>query len=98
MVFPGVLAFHVFGSAGLSIINISVMSALADVADEDQAASEKHRDQCGRDRAFRSGLLVSPIARVARSGIDPGQHRLDRRGDDFGETHHHLPGELFVCR
>ena len=35
-VFPGVLAFHVLGSAGISIINISVMSALADVADENE--------------------------------------------------------------
>lgn len=35
-VFPGVLLFHVFGSAGLSIANISVMSALADVADENE--------------------------------------------------------------
>ncbi len=36
LVFPGVLLFHVFGSAGLSIANISVMSALADVADENE--------------------------------------------------------------
>ncbi len=35
-VFPGVLAFHVVGAAGLSVINISVMSALADVADENE--------------------------------------------------------------
>ena len=34
--FPGVLFFHVFGSASLSILNISVMSALADVADENE--------------------------------------------------------------
>ena len=34
--FPGVLFFHSFGTAGLSIINISVMSALADVADENE--------------------------------------------------------------
>ncbi|NOX50310.1 MAG: MFS transporter [Gammaproteobacteria bacterium] len=35
-VFPGVLFFHVIGSAGLSVINISVMSALADIADENE--------------------------------------------------------------
>ena len=35
-VFWGVLFFHIFGSAGLSILNISVMSALADVADENE--------------------------------------------------------------
>ncbi len=34
--FTGVLAFHVFGTMGLSMLNISVMSALADVADENE--------------------------------------------------------------
>ncbi len=34
--FPGVLFFHVFGSASLSLLNISVMSALADIADENE--------------------------------------------------------------
>jgi len=31
-----VLLFHVFGTASLSILNISVMSALADIADENE--------------------------------------------------------------
>ena len=34
--FPSILVFHALGSAGLSILNISVMSALADVADENE--------------------------------------------------------------
>jgi Na+/melibiose symporter-like transporter len=34
--FPSVMFFHMIGAAGLSIINISVMSALADVADENE--------------------------------------------------------------
>ncbi len=34
--FTSVLGFHVFGTASLSILNISVMSALADIADENE--------------------------------------------------------------
>ena len=32
--FPSILVFHAIGSASLSVLNISVMSALADIADE----------------------------------------------------------------
>lgn len=34
--FPSILVFHALGSASMSILNISVMSALADVADENE--------------------------------------------------------------
>lgn len=44
LVFPGVLLFHVFGSAGLSIANISVMSALADVADENELRTGQRQE------------------------------------------------------
>ncbi|NKB99796.1 MAG: MFS transporter [Pseudomonadales bacterium] len=34
--FPSILVFHAFGAAAISILNITVMSALADVADENE--------------------------------------------------------------
>jgi Na+/melibiose symporter-like transporter len=35
--FPSILVCHALGSASLSVLNISVMSALADIADENAA-------------------------------------------------------------
>ena len=72
--FPGVLLFHMFGSAAGSILNISVMSALADVADENELKHGQRQEGLlysartffsKADRAlgtFAAGVLLDAIA------------------------------------
>lgn len=84
--FSGVLFFHIFGSASLSILNISVMSALADVADENEARFGQRQEGMlysarsffsKADRAlgtFLAGVMLDVIAFPAKAvpgEVDP---------------------------
>ncbi|MEQ8690223.1 MAG: MFS transporter [Pseudomonadales bacterium] len=84
--FPSILVFHAFGSAGLSILNISVMSALADVADENEFKHGQRQEGVlysarsffsKADRAvgtFLAGLSIDLIgfpARAVPGQVDP---------------------------
>ena len=77
--FTSVLTFHIFGSASLSILNISVMSALADVADENEVRFGQRQEGMlysartffsKADRAlgtFLAGVALDLIAFPARA-------------------------------
>lgn len=67
--FPSILCFHALGSASGSILNISVMSALADIADENAARyGQRQEGILYAARAFFSkadralGTLIAGIA------------------------------------
>jgi GPH family glycoside/pentoside/hexuronide:cation symporter len=81
--FPSILVFHAVGSACLSILNISVMSALADVADENEVRFGQRQEGMlysartffsKADRAlgtFIAGVTLDLIAFPAKA--QPGQ-------------------------
>ena len=81
--FPSILVFHGLGSAAMSILNISVMSALADVADENELKHGIRQEGLlysarsffsKADRAigtFLAGLTIDLIA--FPTGAKPGE-------------------------
>lgn len=81
--FPSILAYHAIGSGALSILNISVMSALADVADENEVEYGQRQEGVlysarsffsKADRAlgtFLAGVTLDIIA--FPSGVKPGE-------------------------
>ncbi len=81
--FPSILAFHAIGSGALSVLNISVMSALADVADENELRFGQRQEGVlysarsffsKADRAlgtFLAGVTLDVIA--FPSGVKPGE-------------------------
>ena len=81
--FPSILAYHAVGSGALSVLNISVMSALADVADENELKFGQRQEGvlysarsffAKADRAlgtFLAGLTLDLIA--FPSGVKPGE-------------------------
>jgi len=81
--FPSILAFHAVGSGALSILNISVMSALADIADENELRFGQRQEGVlysarsffsKADRAlgtFLAGITLDLIA--FPSGVKPGE-------------------------
>jgi GPH family glycoside/pentoside/hexuronide:cation symporter len=82
--FPSILVFHGLGSAALSILNISVMSALADVADENEYVTGQRQE----------GVLYSARSFFSKADRAVGTFLAGLTIDLIGFPAKAVPGEV----